>query len=86
MRRNEVEGLAVPAVDIPKFSVADADRILQHGCKHRLPGELLMTLSTSDVAVCCSSASVRSAVRSVRSVVRSRSSLNNRTFSIAITA
>ena len=38
------------------------------GCK--ITGELQMTWSTSDVAVCCSSASVRSAVRSVRSVVR----------------
>ena len=36
------------------------------------PGELLMTRSTSEVAVCCSSASLVS--------------LNSRTFSIAITA
>ena len=45
-----------------------------------------MTWSTSDVAVCCSSASVRSAVRSVRSVVRWRSSLSSRAFSMAMTA
>ena len=50
------------------------------------PGELLITCSTSDVAVCCSKASVRSAVRSVRSVVRWRSSLSNRAFSMAMTA
>ena len=44
-----------------------------------LLGELDMTRSTSAVAVCCSSDSVRSAVRS-------RSSFNNRAFSMAITA
>ena len=52
MRRKEVHGVAVPAVDVSKFGVADADRLLQHGCKHRariLPGELLMTWSTSAV-------------------------------------
>jgi hypothetical protein len=38
-----------------------------------------MTFSTSDVAVCCSSDSVRSSVRW-------RSSLSSRVFSIAITA
>jgi hypothetical protein len=43
------------------------------------PGELEITWSTSDVAVCCSSASVSSAVRCC-------ASLNNRTFSMAITA
>ena len=36
VRRDEVQGVAVPAVDISKLGVADADRILQHGCKHRL--------------------------------------------------
>jgi hypothetical protein len=44
-----------------------------------LVGEFDMTRSTSAVAVCCSSDSVRSAVRW-------RSSFNNRAFSIAITA
>ena len=43
------------------------------------PGELEMTCSTSEVAVCCSSDSLRSSVRW-------RSSLNSRTFSMAITA
>ena len=43
------------------------------------PGELEMTFSTSEVAVCCSSASLRSSVRC-------RSSLSSRTFSMAITA
>ena len=36
MRRKKVQGLAVPAVDISKRGVADADGILQHGRKHRL--------------------------------------------------
>ena len=43
------------------------------------PGELEMTLSTSDVAVCCSS-------DSESSPARVRSALNSRTFSIAIIA
>ena len=43
------------------------------------PGELEMTCSTSEVAVCCSSASVSSRVRAC-------TSSNSRTFSIAITA
>ena len=43
------------------------------------PGELLMTCSTSEVAVCCSSASLRSSVRW-------RSSLSSRVFSMAMTA
>ena len=47
------------------------------GC--RSPGELVMTLSTSEVAVCCSSDSVRSSVRW-------RSSLSSRVFSMAMTA
>ena len=32
----ELEALAVPAVDIPKLSVTDADGFLQHGGKHWL--------------------------------------------------
>ena len=43
------------------------------------PASWMMTFSTSDVAVCCSSASVRSSVRW-------RSSLSSRVFSMAITA
>ena len=43
------------------------------------PGELEMICSTSEVAVCCSSASLSSAVRAC-------TSSNSRTFSIAITA
>ena len=43
------------------------------------PGELEMTFSTSEVAVCCSSASDSSRVRAC-------TSSNSRTFSIAITA
>ena len=70
MRRNEMQDLAVPAKDIAKLGVADAGGILQHGCKHRLKiaGELLITWSTSDVAVCCSSASFSSRVSRATSV------------------
>src|SRR5262249_32651501 len=60
---------------------ADARGILQHASKHRSnsPGELEMTRSTSEVAVCCSSDSLRSRLLAC-------SSVNSRTFSIAITA
>ena len=36
MRRKQMQGLAIPAVDISKLGVANACRILQHGCEHRL--------------------------------------------------
>ena len=36
MRRHEVQGVAIPAIDISKLGVADADGILQHGFKDRL--------------------------------------------------
>ena len=36
MRCHEVQGVAVPAMDISELGVADADGILQHSCKHRL--------------------------------------------------
>ena len=65
----------------PKFCFANARRVLQHRLKTDLswPGDELMTFKTSDVAVCCSSDSVRSSVRW-------RNSLRNRVFSMAITA
>ena len=61
--------------------LTDARCVLQHGWNtgSNSPGVELMTLSTSEVAVCCSS-------DSERSVVRWRSSLKRRVFSIAITA
>ena len=57
VRRDELERVALPTEDIPEFGVADADGLLQHGL--RTPAEdrresLLITWSTSDVAVCCS--------------------------------
>ena len=61
---------------------ADPHRVLQHGLEHRLQiarRDCEMTCSTSEVAVCCSSASLRSSVRW-------RSSLSSRVFSIAMTA
>jgi hypothetical protein len=36
MRCHEVQGVAIPAMDISKLGVADADGILQHGCKYWL--------------------------------------------------
>ena len=59
-----------------ELGVADACRVLQHLLEHwlELAGRELMTLSTSDVAVCCSSD------------IRAAHSLSRRVFSIAITA
>ena len=36
MRCDELEAIAVTAVNIPELGVADADGLLQHCCKHRL--------------------------------------------------
>ena len=36
MRLGEMQGLAVPAIDIPKRSVTDANSLLQHASKHWL--------------------------------------------------
>ena len=57
--------------------VARARMVSKTGTKS--PGELEITRNTSDVAVCCSSASLRSSVRC-------RSSLSSRAFSMAMTA
>ena len=69
------------AAAIAELGLADARRVLQHGLEHRLQlaGRAEMTCSTSEVAVCCSSASESSRVRAC-------TSSNSRTFSIAITA
>ena len=41
----EMQDFAVPAKDISKLGVANANGILQHGCKHRLKiaGRALIT-------------------------------------------
>ena len=65
----------------PNFA-SQTRRVCQHGpwnTGSSSPGELLMTFSTSEVAVCCSSDSDRSSVRW-------RSSLSSRVFSMAMTA
>ena len=36
MRRNEVQNVAIPAVNVSKLGVANADGIFQHGRKHGL--------------------------------------------------
>jgi hypothetical protein len=61
----------------PQSCVAFASIVSNTGSSS--PGDLLMTRSTSEVAVCCSSASLSSRVRDC-------TSSNSRTFSIAITA
>ena len=61
----------------PHMRVAFASKTSNTGV--RSPGEPEMTFSTSLVAVCCSSASLRSSVRW-------RSSFSSRVFSMAITA
>jgi hypothetical protein len=67
--------------EIAEAGLADARNVFQHGAEPApsSPGDPEMTLSTSDVAVCCSSDSVSSRVRAC-------TSSNSRTFSIAITA
>ena len=40
MRRNEVQGVAIPAMDISKIGLANPCGILQHGLKHRLQDRL----------------------------------------------
>ena len=77
------EGIAVLAQQnrLPNLAsqmrVAFASMASNTGCSS--PGELEMTFSTSVVAVCCSSDSLRSSVRW-------RSSLSSRVFSMAMTA
>ena len=76
-----VGSVALVAVKHAKVGLADARRVREHGVEHGLssPGELEMTCSTSEVAVCCSSDSLSSRVRAC-------TSSNSRAFSIAITA
>ena len=79
--RDRAEAIALGQVHDAELGPADAHRVLQHGLEHRLQlaGRAEMTCSTSEVAVCCSSDSVRSSVRW-------RSSLSSRVFSMAMTA
>ena len=81
MHRNSPKGISFASIQNAELGLADADCILQHRLEHRLQlaGRTEMTFSTSDVAVCCSSDSVRSSVRW-------RSSLSSRVFSMAMTA
>ena len=69
-----VKTVAIVKKQVAVLGLADAHRIREHGLEHRLqsPGEELMTLSTSAVAVCCWR--------------DSRSSLSSRVFSMAMTA
>ena len=80
--RDEVEQLAVER-DTRRRSVASHSRTalatIVSNTGWTSVGELLMTRRISLVAVCCSSASVRSAFRAC-------SSVNSRAFSMAITA
>ena len=71
-------GIAILALSpAPQIRVALASMVSNTSSSS--PGELLMTCSTSDVAVCCSS-------DSVSSFVRACTSSKSRTFSMAITA
>ena len=66
MRRDQAKGLSVTKEEIAKLRFANARGLLQHCSEHRLKiarGAAEITWSTSEVAVCCSSASVRSSVR-----------------------
>ena len=65
MHRDSAESFALAQEQVPNLAsqmrVAFANIALKTGSSS--PGELEMTLSTSEVAVCCSSASERSSVR-----------------------
>ena len=82
MQRNGAEGIAFLRetncrILASQMRVAFASMASNTGSSS--PGELLMTFSTSEVAVCCSSDSLKSSVRW-------RSSLSSRVFSMAMTA
>ena len=88
MRSKKVQKLAVPTIDISKFSVTDTDGFLQHGLKYRLKvagisTDYLKHLRSGGLLF---EGSARSVVRPVRSIVRWRSSFSSRVFSIAMTA
>src|SRR5262249_17109548 len=78
---NDTQRIALAQIESAELGLANPHRfarmISNTGC--RLPDELDITCSTSDVAVCCSSASLKSSVRW-------RSSLSRRVFSIAMMA
>ena len=66
VQRDRAEPATLAQPHDPKLGCAKAGRVRQHGVERQAcssPGEVRMTPSTSDVAVCCSSASLRSAVR-----------------------
>src|SRR5262249_53587181 len=80
--------LAIIRRSLPSRKISDADSASQRrvaflsmdwNTGSSSPGELEITLKTSEVAVCCPSASLRSSVRW-------RSSLSRRVFSMAMTA
>ena len=75
-RRRRRAGMIV-ALSASQSRAADSTSVSSTVCRSKV--ERLMTLSTSAVAVCCSSDSLRSSVRW-------RSSLNSRVFSMAMTA
>ena len=72
---SEYENMTPQAASQMRIALASIDWKTGSTC----PGERLMTLSTSDVAVCCSSASLKLAVRAC-------TSRKAATFSMAITA
>ena len=76
-----MQQFAVIAEKRAEFGLADACCVFQHRIEHRLKfaGRTGNDAETSEVAVCCSSASLRSSVRW-------RSSLSSRVFSMAMTA
>ena len=78
-RRNSVFLMKIESAEV---GITVADGFFQHAFRKLAQDrqvELEITWSTSEVAVCCSRASVRS-------VVRWRSSLSSRAFSMAMTA
>ena len=70
---SEAKTISFKKPKVAEFGLTDPRGVLQYGSEYcsSSPGELLMTCSTSEVAVCCSKASSRSAVRCASSRWRS---------------
>ena len=75
------EGLTIPEINISKRGIADANGILQHGCKHRLK---IARGACDDLEHVGRGSLLLQRFGQV--IVRWRSSLSSRAFSMAMTA
>ena len=61
MRRSDTKNLSIAEIHVSESGLANAHRVCEYDLENRLhsPGDVEMTCSTSEVAVCCSNASLR---------------------------